>query len=242
MRNASEAVAYSRAAFTRLSRMGCNSSNGSGSRSTRTTCWRLVCDIPARMRVLMGVMWPFTRSIPLVETFLSRNCSSRRLPASSSPTTPTGRTLTPSEARFIRALAPPPGTTTRSRCLRMSTGASRDTRAISPKTNSSAIRSTRAVMETSENDWTAFFQRSASFKCLVMNSNEGPAPGIELPDPAEPTIVSCGRLLSLDNCGQHRIDGGIGIFQMYSHGNHVYRLQGLQMCAEVHGVFFRGEE
>ena len=30
------------------------------------------------------------------------------------------------------------------------------------------------MTETSPNDWTIFFQRSVSFRCLVMNSNEQP--------------------------------------------------------------------
>ena len=52
----------------------------------------------------------------------------------------------------MTALAPPPGTTVLSRCFRISTGASRETRAISPKTNSSATRSANTVTETSEKE------------------------------------------------------------------------------------------
>ena len=130
----------------------------------------------------------------------------------------------------------------RSRCLRMSTGASRDTRAISPKTNSSATRSTSAVMETSQNDWTIFFQRSASFRCLVMNSKEGPAPWMEQPGATELVIVSRGALPSLGNRGQHRVERGVGTLQLHSHSDNVNGLQRLQMRTEIHCVLFRGNE
>ena len=60
------------------------------------------------------------------------------------------------------ALAPPPGTTVRSRCFRISTGASRETREISPKTNSSATRSPMTVTVTLGKDSTILRSRSVS--------------------------------------------------------------------------------
>src|SRR3984893_533358 len=67
------------------------------------------------------------------------------------------------------ALAPPPGTIFRSRCFRISTGASRDTREISPKTNSSATRSARTVTVNLGKEATIFRKRSFSLICLVIN-------------------------------------------------------------------------
>src|SRR6266705_5841654 len=83
------------------------------------------------------------------------------------------------------ALAPPPGTRVRSRCLRMSTGASRETREISPKTNSSATRSATAVTVTFGNVCTIFCRRSVSLECLDM----GERPKY----PPKSTTVSTGR-------------------------------------------------
>src|SRR5215471_10156596 len=83
--------------------------------------------------------------MPLIGMWRRRKQCNSSWPASSSPITPTGSTLTPRSARLQMALAPPPGAMLRSRCFRMSTGASRETRAISPKTNSSATRSARTV-------------------------------------------------------------------------------------------------
>src|SRR5580704_130771 len=99
---------------------------------------------------------------------LWRNPLSNKRPASSSPTTPTGSTLTPRSARLLIAFAPPPGETLRSRCLRIKTGASRETRDISPKTNSSATRSPTTVIVTLGNDSTIFRSRSDSLGCLVI--------------------------------------------------------------------------
>src|SRR5438876_8991496 len=57
-----------------------------------------------------------------------------------------GRMRAPSEARLLAALAPPPGTMWDSRCLRIRTGASRETREISPYWNSSATKSPRRTI------------------------------------------------------------------------------------------------
>src|SRR5450759_214738 len=67
------------------------------------------------------------------------------------------------------ALAPPPGTTLRSRCFKISTGASRETREISPNTNSSATRSARTVTVSLGKDSTIFRRRSFSLICFVIN-------------------------------------------------------------------------
>ncbi len=63
-----------------------------------------------------------------------------------------------------------PGTILRSRCFRISTGASRETREISPNTNSSATRSARTVTVSLGKDSTSFRRRSFSLICLVINS------------------------------------------------------------------------
>ena len=62
----------------------------------------------------------------------------------------------------------PPGTTVLSRCFRISTGASRETREISPNTNSSATRSPSTVTVTLGNDSTIFLSRAALLSRLVM--------------------------------------------------------------------------
>src|ERR1019366_7299251 len=92
--------------------------------------------------------------MPLTEILFLRKVWIRARPNSSSPTRPTGRAVTPRAARFMTALAPPPGIRVRPRCLRISTGASRETRAISPEMNSSVIRSAMTSTLTLENDST----------------------------------------------------------------------------------------
>src|ERR1700690_2506314 len=67
------------------------------------------------------------------------------------------------------ALAPPPGTTLRSRCCKISTGASRETREIAPKTNSSATRSASTVTVSLGKDSTIFLRRPFSLLDFVIN-------------------------------------------------------------------------
>src|SRR2546422_7082917 len=43
--------------YTTLFRSRCEFGSDSGSRSSRTTCWRAVCVMPARMRVLVTVVY-----------------------------------------------------------------------------------------------------------------------------------------------------------------------------------------
>src|SRR5260370_28226983 len=64
------------------------------------------------------------------------------------------------------AFAPPPGTTWRAWCFRISTGASRETREISPNTNSSATRSARTVIVRLGKDSTIFRRRGRPFSLM----------------------------------------------------------------------------
>src|SRR5262249_49283316 len=66
-----------------------------------------------------------------VHTFFAK-VSTSQSPASSSPTAVIGNTLAPRATKLLAALAPPPGTICVSRCRRINTGASRETRLISP--------------------------------------------------------------------------------------------------------------
>src|SRR5262245_35189884 len=64
------------------------------------------------------------------------------------------------------AFAPPPGTIDRLRCFRISTGASRLTREISPKTNSSATRSPSTATLT-RGKLSTIFSRRCAFEFLA---------------------------------------------------------------------------
>src|SRR5882672_526080 len=155
-----------------------------------------------------------------------RKARSRSLPGSSSPTTPTGRTVTPRSARLQIALAAPPGTTLRSRCFRISTGASRETREISPKMNSSATRSPRTVTVVLGNASTILRRRSFSLTVLAM---------------MESKIFSRARL-SFRNSRENCIDklGGT-VEREFQRGNR----QGLKVGSqrsEIDSVFFGGQE
>src|SRR5271170_1658116 len=161
---------------------------------------------------------------------LWRKYFSRSLPGSSSPTMPTGRTFTPRSARLFAALAAPPGTTVRSRCFKISTGASRDTREISPNTNSSATRSPRTVMVTLGNASIILRSRSASFKCLVIRS-----------------LVAVSGIFSrapppfLDHA-QHGIHNVSRVGQFHLDGDDRQRRERRQISAQVHRIFFGGDE
>src|SRR5215469_7041036 len=72
--------------------------------------------------------------------------SSSFRPPSSSPTAPTGMTRAPRSARLFAAFAAPPGYASLRRWRRISTGASRETREISPDTNSSSTKSPSTQM------------------------------------------------------------------------------------------------
>ena len=128
----------------------------------RSTCCRAVCVHPARKRVLVGVRQPRARTKPEVSTPLARKYSSSASPAESSPSAETGSTRAPRSARLLAAFAPPPGTNCVSRCRKISTGASRETREISPNTNSSATKSPRTRISWRENDSTKSTSRARS--------------------------------------------------------------------------------
>src|ERR1700680_2015586 len=143
------------------------------------------------------------------------------------------------------AFAPPPGTTLRSRCLRMRTGASRETREISPKINSSATRSPSTVTVTLGKSSTIFLSRSVSLRCLLISvwsarTAEGrDALGTAGVTPAlhkAPPIFS--RLASfLRNPGHHGIHSVSCVGQLHFDRNHGERRQ-RQVSAQIDCVLF----
>src|SRR5580704_16084761 len=156
-------------------------------------------------------------------------------PGSSSPMAPTGSTFTPKSARLLTALAPPPGTTVRSRCFRISTGASRDSREISPNTNSSATKSPSTVMVTLGNASIIFRSRSAPFKCFVIRfrgTRRSVAVWGIFSRVAAPFL----------NHAQHGIHGISGVRQLHLYPNHHQRRERCQISSQVHGIFFCGDE
>src|ERR1700691_4343439 len=117
-----------------------------GAQSTRRTCCSVVWVHPARYRVFVAVIRSRARRMPETLMRLRRKWSRSWRPASSSPTTPTGRTRAPRSARLKTALAAPPGYDSVRRWRRIRTGASRETREISPETNSSRTKSPTTPM------------------------------------------------------------------------------------------------
>src|SRR5262245_56566005 len=187
--------------------------------------------MPARMRVLVTVVWPFTFCTPLVGIRRWRNCCSSKRPGSSSPTMPTGSTLTSSAARLQTALAPPPGRMVRSRCFRMSTGASRETREISPYTNSSATRSPNTTTRALANESTISRRRllpGDGFERLLTGS------GTQIFSRAG---AVAGRD-ELEHIGNHPV----GVFQFQFNPGDCQRLKGGCMRAQVDGIFLGGDE
>src|SRR5579864_4786985 len=103
--------------------------------------------------------------MPETSTFFSRKKSSRRSPVSSSPTAVTGITLAPRAAKLLAALAPPPGTICVSLCLRMRTGASRETRVMSPNWKASATKSPRTT--------TVLVEKRSTYSARATRSTDG---------------------------------------------------------------------
>src|SRR5713101_3778396 len=161
---------------------------------------------------------------------LWRELRSSRRPASSLPTTPTGRTFTPRSARLFTAFAPPPGTTVRSRCRRMSTGASRETREISPNTNSSATMSPSTVMVMRGNAATIFRRRSASFGARVMMKR------------IISRAIFSRRWPAFLNHAQNSIQNVSGFEKLHDYASDGYWLKGGKGRAEIDGVFLGGDE
>src|SRR5882724_6470075 len=139
---------------------------------------------------------------------------------------PTGSTFTPKSARLWIAFAPPPGSTLRSRCLRIRTGASRETREISPKMNSSATRSPRTVTVVLGNASTILRRRSFSLTVLAM---------------MESKIFSRARL-SFRNSRQNCIYKLGGTVEGDSQGGNSQGLKIGAQRSEVDGVFFGGQK
>src|ERR1700722_11707902 len=163
-----------------------------------------------------------------------KNFTSSR-PGSSSPRAPTGSTLTPRSARLLTAFAPPPGSTVRSRCFRISTGASRDTREISPYTNSSATRSPSTVMVTLGKASIILRSRSTSFKCFVIRYR-GNFP-----------IVAVCRIFSraaapFIHHAQDGIDGVSRAGKFHLDRDDCERRERVKISAQVHRIFLRSDE
>src|SRR5215472_16281211 len=97
-------------------------------------------------RVFVGVVPPLIRIIPETSTLRSRNVCSNQSPAESSPIAVIGTTRAPRAAKLFVALAAPPGRMRVSRWRKISTGASLETRVISPYWNESATKSPRTTM------------------------------------------------------------------------------------------------
>src|ERR1051326_6654068 len=188
-------------------------------------------------------------STPLTAIFLWRKYFSSNRPGSSSPTMPTGRTFTPRSARLLAAFAPPPGTTVRSRCFRISTGASRDTREISPKTNSSATRSPNTVTVRLGKSSTIFLSRSPSLGCFVIIPIVAPAvAGASRPRVVEVAmtqryrqILSCAAFSFVD-LAQDGIHGVSCIGQFHVHGNDRERLKRGKVWPEVDRIFLSSDK
>src|SRR4029077_11225669 len=143
----------------------------------------------------------------------------------------------------------------------MSTGASRDTREISPYTNSSATRSPSTVIVTLGNASIIFRSRSTSFKCFVIRRLEQTchpeATCVSSPkDPGEPREASrslrCNtrafgslpyrpRIFSrapppLLNHAQHGIHTVSCVGQLHLHRNHRQRRQRVKISTQVHRI------
>src|ERR1700687_4374603 len=140
------------------------------------------------------------------------------------------------------ALAPPPGTTWRSRCFKISTGASRETREISPNTNSSATRSARTVIVSLGKDSTIFRRRSFSLMCFVINM-----PGLNhLGHWVQLKIFSRAGLPLRDSCengsrqnGIHNVGGMVECKPELGDGEGI---EGVLVRDEVDSVFFSGQK
>src|SRR5215207_5446989 len=114
------------------------------------------------MRTFVVVPRPGATTTPEQSTPAPSNLPSSSRPGESSPTTPTMAARAPSAARFIAQLAAPPGTVSVRSCRRIITGASRDTRLISPDTNWSAIRSPSTKTRRPQNARTSAASRPVS--------------------------------------------------------------------------------
>src|SRR5213080_922232 len=101
------------------------------------------------------------------------------------------------------AFAPPPGTTLRSRCLRIKTGASRETREISPNTNSSAKISDHGDGDLGE----GFNDLFEPFGLFGMLGHPDSEPIMFLNAEADATLIFSCRTAALFNRAKHGIQG-----------------------------------
>src|SRR5438034_8358231 len=163
--------------------------------------------------------------MPVTGIRLWRKLLKSKRPGSSFPTIPTGKTLTPSSARLFTAFAPPPGTTVRSRWRRMSTGASRDTREISPKTNSSATMSPSTVTVMRGKLCTILLSRSVSLGTLLMFRR----------------ILSRGGL-AFTGRTKNGIQSSSGIDQFHAGAGDEYGAQCGGVGYEINLIFFRRDK
>src|SRR6266498_2295084 len=107
----------------------------------RETLLLVECSCPANMRTLVVVRSPSELSTPLLSILLASSFWSNARPASSGAVVETSEALAPRLATFTAQFAAPPGTVSVYSCLRIKTGASRETLLMAPKTNWSAIAS-----------------------------------------------------------------------------------------------------
>src|SRR5579859_1869658 len=155
-------------------------------------------------------------------------------PAGSSPTTLIGKTRVPSAAKLLAALAPPPGTNCDSRCRRIRTGASRETREISPNWYSSATKSPKSTTLFDENCSTISARASRStdgddtilfgerFISLASKSNERHRQGRPRQNQAERAIWTSSRGIRLHRslCEQGYCTRPHGAQVRYHSGGH----------------------
>src|SRR5216117_1339995 len=163
--------------------------------------------------------------MPLTGIRLWRKLRSSRRPGSSLPTIPTGSTLTPRSARLLTAFAPPPGTTVRSRCRRISTGASRDTREISPNTNSSATISPSTATVTRGN--ASMILRRWLVSCDVRGML---------------ALILSRPHFAFANHAQHGIQSVSGFDDLHYHLRYRHLAQLRNGCPEIYGILLCGDK
>jgi hypothetical protein len=105
------------------------------SSSTRTICCAEEWANPPMIRVFVVVCRSLLCTSPVVVIPAFRKSPSSLLPETSRATSPMGTTSAPRLRRFMAALPPLPAVHSVHVCRNMSTGASRETRAISPYKN-----------------------------------------------------------------------------------------------------------
>src|SRR5882724_6967009 len=132
------------------------------------------------------------------------------------------------------ALAPPPGTIIRSRCFKIRTGASRETREISPNTNSSATRSPSTVTVAWGNASTIFLRRSVSLLCFVMIFDDGGS--------SSPSRIFSHCRRTRGNLRHQKAQDGLSIEQFHSHGCGNKGFHAPRIFLQIDHIFLCGNE